>query len=91
MANTCILLFISGRICVINSRRFRVPSGDYSWHRSVVWRMVGKEFRCQKCLRYKKPELLSRYENSKQGKRAICTSCDARILEAANKREALTG
>lgn len=49
------------------------------------------EFRCNKCMRPKKIELLSRYEKSKTGKRAICTSCDKAILEAANKRMGLIG
>lgn len=45
-----------------------------------------KTFRCQKCLLHKKMSLFSHYEKNKQGKRAICTNCASRILEAANKR-----
>jgi len=47
------------------------------------------EFMCNKCLRYKKIELFSHSENSKQGKRHVCIPCKDRIIEAANKRESI--
>ena len=48
------------------------------------------EFKCCKCLHYKKPELLSHYEKSKQGKRAVCSHCAGRINEAAKQYGLIT-
>lgn len=45
-----------------------------------------KEFRCQKCIKYKKMNLFSHYEKSARGKRAVCIPCADKINEAAKKR-----
>lgn len=44
------------------------------------------EFRCCKCLKYKRIDLFSYNEKSKQGNRAVCTHCADKIEEADKKR-----
>lgn len=40
------------------------------------------EFKCNKCTRIKKPELLAYTYKSKQGERKVCTHCAQRIKDA---------
>ena len=47
---------------------------------------VKSEFRCSKCLKYKKPELYSySYAGSNGAKRHVCTYCNGRIEEAKER------
>lgn len=47
---------------------------------------IKKDFVCGKCLKVKKIELYSHTIHINGAKRKVCSHCNERILEAANKR-----